>query len=103
MHNLFLGELQHHCREVWKLDNVGTGSTGGGSRQGASHSPQEQQVQLNRIFSALKQRDEAALTDVRKDYLSAVARYNQVVGVKSKEPTKREYAVALLQWVSISA
>ena len=100
MHNLFLGELQHHCREVWKLDNVGTSSTGG-TRQVASHSPQEQQAQLERILSALEKRDEAALTDVRKDYLSAVARFNQAVGFKSKEPTKREYAAALLQWVSI--
>ncbi|KAI1785656.1 hypothetical protein LXA43DRAFT_899280 [Ganoderma leucocontextum] len=98
MHNLFLGELHHHCRTVWKLDSVGSGS-GGRAKPGSSHTPSEQRAHLNRIYSALKNRSENALAEVRKDYLSAVARFNQVVGFTSTDPTKRDYAKALLQWV----
>ncbi|KAI1783119.1 hypothetical protein LXA43DRAFT_904217 [Ganoderma leucocontextum] len=98
MHNLFLGELHHHVRQVWNLDSVGQSSSSGVEKQSVTHSPKTQQTQLNRVFSALSTRNEAALIDVRKDYLSAVARFNHAIGLTSTDPSKRELARALLRW-----
>lgn len=96
MHNLFLGELQQHCRNVWK---IGKSQASGGTK-GNVHSPEQQQAQLNSILSAAGAKSENTLATIRKDYLSAVARFNHIVGKTAKEPTRRQYAQAILEWVS---
>ncbi|TFK79942.1 hypothetical protein K466DRAFT_470042, partial [Polyporus arcularius HHB13444] len=98
MHNIFLGELRRHWREVWKV-----GGGGGRGEPGANcalHSPKDQEAQLRRIQTALETRAERTLADTRKDYLSAVARHNRVVGITASEPTRRQYADALINWVN---
>lgn len=97
MHNIFLGELRHHCREVWNLGGGGGGSPGANS---SWHTPEEQEAQLRRVRTAIGSRAEQTLANMRKDYLSAVACYNRVIGSTSADPTRREYANALLEWVS---
>nr|VWO97371.1 SPI-1 type III secretion system export apparatus protein SpaS (Secretory protein (Associated with virulence)) (Virulence-associated secretory protein) [Ganoderma boninense] len=95
MHNLFLGELAHHCRGVWGADVVRD------KVHLVSHTPAEQQRQLLRVQTALtSSAPEAKLMEIRKDYLSAVARFNQLVGVTSTEPTKRDYARAFVEWTA---
>ncbi|RPD57896.1 hypothetical protein L226DRAFT_474387 [Lentinus tigrinus ALCF2SS1-7] len=95
MHNIFLGELRHHWRDLWKIGRSG-GQKGANS---ALHTPQEQETQLRRIRTAMENRVENTLASMRKDYLSGVARFNRVIGHTSGNPTRREYAVVLLEWV----
>ncbi|PIL35294.1 hypothetical protein GSI_02019 [Ganoderma sinense ZZ0214-1] len=93
MHNLFLGELKHHCTEVWGIDVKDKVST---SKQ-TPHSPSEQQKWLDRLVVALRKGTLSAVMQPRKGYLVAVAQLNGVV--PQAKLTKRDYAKALLQWV----
>ena len=94
MHNLFLGELKHHCHNVWRLTGIGEHS----ERVLALQSPQQQKSQLDRLFSALKKRK--GITNARRDYLLAVAQFNSIP--LPDRPTKAEIADALLNKVSCS-
>ncbi len=96
MHNLFLGELRHHCRAVWGLsikDKVTT------TKKMTPHSPKEQKKWLNHLISALRQRSLPLLVQPRKGYLVALAQLNDV-HPRSKL-TKPGYAKALLEWVCL--
>ncbi|PIL27816.1 hypothetical protein GSI_10970 [Ganoderma sinense ZZ0214-1] len=94
MHNLFLGELRHHCREVWGLDIK---DKGGDGPILDPHTPEQQRVQLERVRSALIGGHRNPLDKVRKGYIVAVAQLN---GVKSLDgsPAKKAYVDALLLW-----
>ncbi|KAI0690870.1 hypothetical protein C8T65DRAFT_587606 [Cerioporus squamosus] len=96
MHNMFLGELRHHCMDIFKLGHVRETP----KRTAAVHTPIEQQAQLDRILRYLKGLQANRLADMRKDYLLAVARYNQVF-VSGKDPTRRHIADALVKWVRL--
>ncbi|RPD58136.1 hypothetical protein L226DRAFT_467294 [Lentinus tigrinus ALCF2SS1-7] len=93
MHNLFLGELRHHCMEVF-----GVGVAEKGTRNAAWHTPEEQQQNLDRILAALKTRAKKTLERIRGDYISAFARYNNVSSGTAK-PAKRHWINAMLAWV----
>ncbi|RPD52284.1 hypothetical protein L227DRAFT_515043 [Lentinus tigrinus ALCF2SS1-6] len=93
MHNLFLGELRHHCMEVF-----GVAVAEKGTRNAAWHTPEEQQHHLDRIIAACKTRARKTLQRIRSDYISAVARYNNVSPGTAK-PAKRHWIDALLTWV----
>ncbi|RDX40594.1 hypothetical protein OH76DRAFT_1366011 [Lentinus brumalis] len=95
MHNLFLGELRHHCMKIFGLK----GAEGRSPSRQAVHSPTEQQKSLDRIYDRLLARDTVGITDVRKDYLQTVARFNSIL-VPADKQTKLGYAQTFVQWVS---
>ncbi|PIL28484.1 hypothetical protein GSI_08522 [Ganoderma sinense ZZ0214-1] len=99
MHNLFLGELRHHCMEVWGISGIGESSS---PRALASHSSDDQRVHLDRVLRALleESREKAGkkLMAIRRDYLLAIAKYNNI-SLPDGELLKREVADALVAWV----
>ncbi|KAI9060542.1 hypothetical protein FKP32DRAFT_1577981 [Trametes sanguinea] len=105
MHNLFLGDLRHHCRDVWGI-NVKDKSVSNAT----PHTPAEQQEWLSRLVSALRRSvlpdgtfakgAVSAVSQPRKGYLVALAQINGIE--PESKPTKERYAIALLHWVSVS-
>ncbi|KAI0364850.1 hypothetical protein BV20DRAFT_955421 [Pilatotrama ljubarskyi] len=98
MHNLFLGELRHHCRDVWGLDIKDKGGEG---RKMAPHTPAQQRTNLERVRNGLVKRSRTALRKVRKGYLVAVAEINGVVPSPQNRFTKEAYVTGLVQWASL--
>ncbi|KAI0364513.1 hypothetical protein BV20DRAFT_1039369 [Pilatotrama ljubarskyi] len=98
MHNLFLGELRHHCRDVWGI-NVKDKSSD--SSKLAPHTPAEQQTWLERVASYIRTSSKSRLSKVRKGYLAAVAELNGAVPPSSTF-AKKDYVDALLRWWSTS-
>lgn len=92
MHNLFLGELWHHCMDVWGL--AGIGERRAAPKALAIQSPEEQKAQLNRVVKALKNFSSKMLKAIRKDYILAVAQYNKIS--LPDHPEKKDIADALL-------
>ncbi|KAI0737799.1 hypothetical protein C8Q80DRAFT_1222785 [Daedaleopsis nitida] len=97
MHNLFLGELRHHCREVWGINIKDKPTT----RKITPHTPEEQRKWLGKLVSALRssaasKRLLSPLTQPRKGYLIALAHLNAIH--PHGKLTKLEYAKALLKW-----
>ncbi|KAJ8454816.1 hypothetical protein ONZ51_g12806 [Trametes cubensis] len=95
MHCLFLGNLRHHCRDVWGLD-VKDKST----KKIAPHTPDEQQLWLNRLVTALRKRSRPSLAGIRKGYLAAVAQVNDIV--PEFRLTKKDYIANLLKWAELN-
>lgn len=93
MHNLFLGELRHHCREVWGI-YIKDKPTG---KKMSAHTPQEQRKWLDHVVTALRKKKLSSLTQPRKGYLVAVAQLNGIM--LKNQLTKEEYARVLLHWV----
>ncbi|PIL26911.1 hypothetical protein GSI_10049 [Ganoderma sinense ZZ0214-1] len=94
MHNLFLGELRHHCRDVWGLD---VKDKTGDSKGADPHTPEQQRVQLQRVITGLHKHSKNALDKVRKGYVVAVAEFNGVAP-EAGEFTKAAYVAALISW-----
>lgn len=95
MHCLFLGDLRHHCRDVWGIDV----KERTGARKVLPHTPEEQRLWLDRTVAALKKKSRSALTGIRKGYIAAVAQVNGIV--PELHLTKKNYISALLAWVTI--
>lgn len=93
MHNLFLGELRHHCRDVWGIHIKDKPTT----KKIAPHSPKEQQKWLDCVCAALQKKSLASLLQPRKGYLVAVAQLNGIL--PQMKLTKAEYAKAIMYWV----
>lgn len=96
MHNLFLGELRHHCMDVWGI-NVKDYKDKTVKKM-SSHTPEEQQKCLDRLVAALRKGALGSVTQLRKGYIVALAQLNNISPMKM---TKREYAKSLLTWVCI--
>ncbi|KAI9069061.1 hypothetical protein FKP32DRAFT_1560444 [Trametes sanguinea] len=94
MHNLFLGELRHHCREVLGINVKDKSSE---SSKIAPHSPEEQRKWLEKVASHVRNGAEGALQKVRKGYIVAVAELNGALPA-STSFAKQDYVKALLQW-----
>lgn len=94
MHNLYLGELRHHCMEVWGIDVKGKS----GTKKTLPHTPEEQLKNLKKAVAAIEKGSLSALQGLRKGYLVAIAELNSVQPERSY--VKREYAHALIRWVS---
>ncbi|KAH9846543.1 hypothetical protein C2E23DRAFT_743933 [Lenzites betulinus] len=102
MHNLFLGELRHHCRDVWGID-VKDKAT---SSKTTPHTPTEQAEWLSRLVDALRQGvlpngalakgALSVVTQPRKGYLVALAQANGIS--PTSKATKQAYAALLLEW-----
>lgn len=97
MHNLFLGELHHHCRHVWGINIKDKGS-----EKIPPHTPQEQHDWLDHVVKYIKLESSQKLKLARKGYLVAVAELNGVVLPAAKVFVKCEYIATLLKWVRIS-
>jgi hypothetical protein len=95
MHNLFLGEFQHHCRRVWGV------SIKTGRKAKIPHSPQQQLTELKKGVSLIQRKAETRLANLRKGYLAALASLN---GVEPEGTTRfrRDYARALITWVCMN-
>lgn len=92
MHNLFLGEFQHHCRRVWGL------SIKAGKKAKIPHSPQKQLEELKKGVTLIQRKAEKRLASLRKGYIAALANFN---GVELEGTTffRNDYARALINWV----
>ena len=96
MHNLLLGNLRHHCMDVWGIDIKGKAS----SKKALPHTPEEQKANLERLVTALRNGSSSALTRLRVGYLVAVSQFNNID--PGARLVKRDYAAALLAWVSLT-
>ncbi|KAH9853712.1 hypothetical protein C2E23DRAFT_915053 [Lenzites betulinus] len=104
MHNLFLGELRHHCRDVWGVNDVKEKPT----TKATPHTPAEQAEWLTHLVTALREAVSngalvkgalSAVTKPRKGYLVALAQANGIV--PDSKPNKQSYGAALLNWVQM--
>ncbi|KAH9829722.1 uncharacterized protein C8Q71DRAFT_717903 [Rhodofomes roseus] len=95
MHNLFLGELRHHCMAVWGIDIKDHKDKT--VKKTVEHTPEEQQRHLDRLIDALRKGVLSAVAQPRKGYLVALAQFNSI---SPQKLTKHEYAKALLAWVN---
>ncbi|KAI0746378.1 hypothetical protein C8Q80DRAFT_1219846 [Daedaleopsis nitida] len=99
MHNLFLGELRHHCIKIWGLK---TAKDRGKPRRTVAHDQQRQDKELRRIRNGVEKMSVDSIARVRRDYIVAVAQYNNIP-VASPDGTKAHYAKAMLEWVQTVA
>jgi len=110
MHNLFLGKLQHHCRQILRMNADADEEQGGISL----HSSEEQQRHLDAGIEAIRKGSRTALTRIRKGYIASLAHANNINPHVDRDIdldplrhdgdqslSKATYAEALLQWVSI--
>ncbi|KAI0694480.1 hypothetical protein C8T65DRAFT_585017 [Cerioporus squamosus] len=95
MHNLFLGELRHHCINVWGLKQAKSRTT---PQEGSPHTPEQQEKALERIKNGLRRLSKKTLGRARLDYLEAAVRYNGIQ-VSANKHTRADYAQVLLDWV----
>ena len=98
MHNLYLGDLRHHCLQVLGLDINGVPSEE--KKAKSAHTPDQQLGYLTDLERAIRDRSEAKMKKIRVGYLKAFAELNGVIPSAAK---KRDYIAALLQWVSVLA
>ncbi|OSD02717.1 hypothetical protein PYCCODRAFT_1444830 [Trametes coccinea BRFM310] len=96
MHNLFLGELRHHCINVWGIDVKDKSAFATRARP---HTPEEQKKWLDRVTDALRKRSIPAVTQAWKGYVVTIAQLNGIT--PASKLTKREYAKALIEWLLI--
>ncbi|PIL33265.1 hypothetical protein GSI_04715 [Ganoderma sinense ZZ0214-1] len=103
MHNLFLGELHHHCITLWGMKTADGRSGPGIAPRNSSkvHSPAEQQACLNKIAAALRAPTISAksVSAARKDYLATIVAFNSIPITRSN-PGKMDYAAKLVERVT---
>ncbi|KAI1784022.1 hypothetical protein LXA43DRAFT_902409 [Ganoderma leucocontextum] len=95
MHNLFLGELRHHCMEVWGIDIKGKSPD---ELKLEPHTPEEQRKWLDFLVNALQKGLRNRIMKPRKGYLVALAEFNGALPPSGKL-TKADFAHSLLVWV----
>ncbi|KAI0055834.1 hypothetical protein BV25DRAFT_1769446, partial [Artomyces pyxidatus] len=91
MHNLFIGEFQHHCRVVWGMTIKVPGA-----KKLEAHSTEEQQKQLEKVVAGIEKGSKTSTKRPRRGYLVAVAQVNGIRDVAGG--TKAEYIDALFRW-----
>ncbi len=97
MHNLFLGDLRHHCMEVWGIYIKDKAPSG---KKVQSHSPEDQKNNLDKAMKGLLKGSFQALDHLRKGYIVAIAKINEVPP-REGVLTKAGYINGLLDWVSV--
>ncbi len=95
MHNLFLGELRHHCMDVWGIDIKDKPA----GKSIVPHTPEEQEKNIDKMMAAL--RKGSGLDKLRKGYIVTLARLNNVPP-HDGDQKKASYIKSLLAWVSPS-
>lgn len=102
MHNLFLGELHHHCLTLWGMKTAEGRAAPGIVLKNASkvHTPAEQEACLARIATALRAPIPSvkSLSAARKDYLATVTVFNSIPMTRAN-PGKTDYATKLVERV----
>ncbi|KAH7918993.1 hypothetical protein BV22DRAFT_1108228 [Leucogyrophana mollusca] len=110
MHNLFLGELQRHCRDILGMDG---GVDDPEKKRIPPHSTKEQEENIKEGLEAILRGSRSALGKLRKGYVIAFARANNVeprnlpdedvLKQQGREViSKQAYVDAILDWVSES-
>ncbi|KAJ3013480.1 hypothetical protein NUW54_g1582 [Trametes sanguinea] len=94
MHNLLLGVLRHHCRDVWGI-NVKDKSADG--PKVTLHTPAEQRAWLEKVASYIDRGSRSRLSRVRKGYIVTVAELNGAIPPSSTF-AKKDYIESLLHW-----
>jgi len=115
-----LGELQHHCRQILRMNADADEEHGGVPL----HSPEEQQRYLDAGIAAIRKGSRMELGRIRKGYVVSLAHANNVNPLGNRDIdldplgnrdidldplrhdgdqllTKSVYVEALLQWVSV--
>ncbi|KAI0089954.1 hypothetical protein BDY19DRAFT_888596 [Irpex rosettiformis] len=92
MHNLFLGAIRHHCREVLGIDTRGKQSEG---QTLTSHTPEEQSNWIQEAVKAIREGRKSRLSAIRKGYIVAIAELNQVEP-QDGSTVKKAYVEALI-------
>ncbi|OSD01988.1 hypothetical protein PYCCODRAFT_1368558 [Trametes coccinea BRFM310] len=101
MHNLFLGELHHHCVKIWGLKTAEERTDNPKqAKQAAEHTPEMQQAVLDQLVAALRKGSLKTGSAIRKDYLEAMVKFNPSIPISKPAPTKADYAAALSDWVA---
>lgn len=111
MHNFFVGDLQHHCRNVFGMSLAKPASEG----RTQPHTPAQQQEELDAAIAAIKKGSSSGLNRLRRGYIIAIANANNVLphATMSTNPlhrlSKRDqgvgknvYVNALIKWVSLT-
>ena len=102
MHNLFLGELHHHCITLWGMKTAKGCLAPGTVLKNAVkvHSPQEQQACLDKLAAALSnaQLSVKTVAATHKDYLATIVTSNSIPFTRAN-PGKMDYASKLVDWV----
>ncbi|KAI9062804.1 hypothetical protein FKP32DRAFT_1551532, partial [Trametes sanguinea] len=99
MHNLFLGELHHHCVDIWGLKTAqDRGKVN--RKQATVHTPAQQKATLDRLVDILRRGSLKSASAFRKDYLEALVKSNPSISIDKPSPTRADYATALLKWVA---
>ncbi|TFK58695.1 hypothetical protein BDN72DRAFT_741616, partial [Pluteus cervinus] len=94
MHNLFLGELKHHCREVWHM-NIKEKK----EKKIKPHSYDRQVQEFGKAVRAIQNSLPKFLENLRKGYIVAIATENKVE-VTTSARTQKDYISAVLEWVT---
>ncbi|EIW57899.1 uncharacterized protein TRAVEDRAFT_93475, partial [Trametes versicolor FP-101664 SS1] len=100
MHNLFLGELRHHCMSIWGIDVKDVKDKSSSRTKVKPHSPEEQTASLELLAMQLMNGSTRSVLKIRKGYIIAVAQYNKIApedGLFSKQA----YVHALGKWVRL--
>ncbi|KAI0738686.1 hypothetical protein C8Q80DRAFT_1113325 [Daedaleopsis nitida] len=100
MHNLFLGELRHHCMEIFLLDVIAAEKPKG--RKLTPYTPEQQQAALEEVLRGVCEQTDSILEKIRVDYLLAVAQFNDIIKLGVR-PTKRVIIDAFMEWVNVAA
>lgn len=95
MHNLFLGELRHHCIKVWGFK---TAKDRGKPGRSGAHPQERQEQELRRIWNGLNKQSDKTIAYVRRDYIVAFAQYNNIP-VTPVDGTRADYARDMVKWV----
>ncbi|PIL31020.1 hypothetical protein GSI_05714 [Ganoderma sinense ZZ0214-1] len=99
MHNLLLGDLRHHCRDVWGLDVKDKASD---SSKAQPHTPEQQRAQLLLVEKAITNQSKNTWGKIRKGYVVAVAEFNGI-SPKDASLSKAAYVNALLEHFASSS
>lgn len=100
MHNLFLNDLSHHCRQVWGM-NAEKSKTSSVSL----HTPEQQAEELKKGVDAIRKLSKTGLEKLRRGYVVAIAQANNIQpsgSNQSKKATKKMYSDGIIQFVSLS-
>lgn len=96
MHNLYLGELRHHCMAVWGVQIKGMPKE---LKQKTAHDVATQKNWLKNVADAVRRGSETAVGKARRGYIVAIAELNGVQ-VPHGSMVKKEYVKALITWVT---
>jgi hypothetical protein len=94
MHNMLLGNLRHHCRDVWGMDSGATPHKGM-----TPHDTAKQKLVLDDLAEAIRKGQKGDIEKPRKSYILAFVRWNHV-HVGAQNPFKADLVDALITWVS---